>query len=136
MARIMAIDYGTKRVGLAVTDPLQIIASALETIDEATTFDFLTKYFAKEEVETVLIGYPTQDDGSDTHNTPFVRKFMENFKQKFPDKPLIMRDESYTSQQAMQTMIRAGAKKKDRSVKGNLDKLSAAIILQEYLGHI
>jgi putative holliday junction resolvase len=134
MARIMAIDYGTKRVGLAVTDPLQIIASALDTIDEHKILDYLKTYFLKEDVEKVLIGYPTQDDGTDTHNTPHVRIFIEKFKELFPDKIFELRDEAFTSKLAMQAMVNAGVKKKQRREKGNLDKLSATIILQEYLG--
>ena len=134
MARIMAIDYGTKRVGLAVTDPLQIIASALDTIDEHKIFEYLKTYFSKEDVEKVLIGYPTQDDGTDTHNSPHVRAFVEKFKELFPDKNFELRDEAFTSKLAMQAMVSAGVKKKQRREKGNLDKLSATIILQEYLG--
>jgi putative holliday junction resolvase len=133
MARIMAVDYGTKRVGLAVTDPLQIIATALDTIDEPKIWEYLKEYFLKEEVELVLIGYPTQDDDSDTHNTPHVRAFLAKFNVEFPTMKTLLRDESFTSKYAMQGMIAAGVKKKQRREKGNLDKLSATIILQEYL---
>jgi putative holliday junction resolvase len=135
MQRIMAIDWGAKRVGLAVTDPLQIIASALTTLEEPKLFSFLTSYFAKEPVKIVLLGYPTQDDGSDTHSTAQIRGFAEKFRVTFPDKELIFRDEAFTSKQAMQAMVHAGVKKKQRREKGNLDKLSATLILQEYLGH-
>jgi len=131
----MAIDYGKKRIGLAVTDPLQIIASALETIEEPKIFDFLKAYFAKENVNPVLVGYPTHADGNDTDSTPFVRQFAERLKKDFPDKEIIFRDEAYTSKQAVQAMISAGASKKQRREKGNIDKLSAVIILREYLGH-
>ncbi len=133
MARIMAIDYGSKRVGLAVTDPLQIIASALETIEEPKIWNYLQTYFTKEAVELVLLGYTTQEDGSDTDSSPLIRAFLAKFNTTFPEKKIVLRDESFTSKQAMQAMIAAGASKKQRKIKGNLDKLSATIILQEYL---
>ena len=133
MARIMAIDYGTKRVGLAVTDPMQIIATALDTIDEKTSLDYLKNYFEKEDVERIILGYATRDDGTDTHSTPHIRKFRTLLEKQFPNTPIEYRDEAFTSQLAMESMIASGVKKKDRRKKGNLDKLSATIILQEYL---
>lgn len=127
------MDYGTKRIGLAVTDPMQIIASALETVETSSIMGYLEKYFEKEQVERLLLGMPERQDGSDTHSTPHIKKFRADFEKKFPAIPVEYRDESFTSQKAMQAMIEAGAKKKQRRTKGNLDKISATIILQEYL---
>ena len=133
MARIMAIDYGTKRVGLAVTDPMQIIATALNTVEEPKVIAYFKTYFAKEEVELIILGYPTRDDGTDTHSTPHIRKFRLLLEKEFPTIPIEYRDEAFTSRDAMQGMIQAGVKKKQRRQKGNLDKLSATLILQQYL---
>ncbi|MBK6264905.1 Holliday junction resolvase RuvX [Marivirga sp. S37H4] len=134
MARILAIDYGNKRVGLAVTDPLQIIASPLETVHSKDVIDFLFNYFNKEEVEAVVIGYPTNEEGEATDATQQVQAFINLFKKKFPNMPLNLQDESFSSQMAMQSMIMAGSNRKQRNKKsGNIDKVSAAIILQQYL---
>lgn len=133
MARVMAIDYGTKRVGLAVTDPMQIIATALETVDEKKSIEYIKKYLEKEEVERIILGYPTRDDGSDTNSTPFIRDFRSKLEKELPHIPVEYRDEAFTSQLAMQSMIASGVKKKRRRQKGNLDKLSATLILQQYL---
>lgn len=136
MARIMAIDYGGKRTGLAVTDPLQIIANALTTIETKILFPFLKDYFAKEEVEKVIIGEPVNWDETDTHATPLVRKFIERFKREFPNIPIEGVDERYTSKMAVRAMIDMGMKKKDRRIKGNIDQIAATIILQEYMERI
>lgn len=136
MARIMAIDYGAKRTGLAVTDPLGIIATALDTVPSHTLFDFLKAYFLKEEVNEVVLGYPKNSDGSPTNATPLVEAAEKRFKKLFPDKKLFLHDERFTSKMALEAMIAAGSKKKDRRKKENIDKVSATIILQSYLESI
>ena len=133
MPRILCIDYGKKRTGIAVTDPLKIIASALTTVETKELFSFLKNYFSKEEVELVLIGEPKNLDDSDTHATPLVRQFIQKFKKDFPLKKIEMVDERYTSKLAVQAMVDMGMKKKDRGVKGNIDQIAATIMLQEYL---
>ncbi len=133
MGRILAIDYGTKRTGLAVTDPLQIIATALETVDSATLIPYLKKYLIKETVDEVVIGMPKQLNNQDSEAAPAVRKFVALFKITFPEKPIALADERFTSSIAQRTMIEGGMKKKDRQVKGNADKISAVLILQSYL---
>ncbi len=133
MGRILAIDYGTKRTGLAVTDPLRIIATALETVETNHLIDYLKRYFLKEVVDEVVIGMPKQLNNQDSEIAPMVRKFVEVFKTTFPDKPILLADERFTSSQAQRTMIAGGMKKKDRQVKGNVDKISATLILQNYL---
>jgi putative Holliday junction resolvase len=134
MARVLAIDYGTKRVGLAVTDPLKMFASPLETVHSKDLIKFLTNYFGKEEVESVVCGYPTNEEDEATDATRHVIAFINLFKKKFPNMPLNLQDESFSSQMAMQAMIMAGSKRKQRNKKaGNIDKVSAAIILQQYL---
>jgi putative holliday junction resolvase len=133
MGRILAIDYGTKRTGLAVTDPLRIIATALETVETNLLVDYLKKYFLKETVDEVVIGMPKQLNNQDSEIAPMVRKFVELFKTTFSDKPIVLADERFTSAQAQRTMITGGMKKKDRQVKGNVDKISATLILQNYL---
>lgn len=134
MARIMAIDFGTKRVGLAVTDPLKIIASPLDTIHSKDVISFLEAYFSKEEVEAVVCGYPTNEEGEATDATRHVQAFINLFKKKFPNMPLHLQDESFSSQIALQSMIAAGSRRKHRMKKaGNIDKVSAAVILQQYL---
>ncbi|RTL59241.1 MAG: Holliday junction resolvase RuvX [Sphingobacteriales bacterium] len=133
MARIMAIDYGGKRTGLAVTDPLQIIANGLTTVDTKELFPFLKNYFSKEQVELVIIGEPKNWDESDTHATPLVKKFIEKFKKDFPGIPLLTVDERYTSKMAKQAMLDMGMKKKQRQNKKLVDEIAATIILQEYM---
>lgn len=134
MPRILALDYGIKRTGLAVTDPLGIIASPLCTIRSHDLFDFLKTYFEKETVSEVVIGLPKNTDGSDTDATPAVQATINRFRNFFPDKPLFLHDERFTSKMALDTMITCGSKKKDRKKdKGNIDKISATIILQSYL---
>ena len=133
MARIMAIDYGTKRVGLAVTDPLQIIASPMETVATQQIFPFIKDYCAQEEVEAFVVGMPLDLYDQDTDNTPHVRGFVKKLEKLFPGKAVHLQDERYTSKMAVQSMVAAGVKKKDRRKKENIDKVSAAIILQAYL---
>jgi putative holliday junction resolvase len=133
MSRILAIDYGTKRTGLAVTDPLRIIATALETVETIHLVEYLKKYFQREEVEKVIIGLPKKLDNTDSQTAPAVRQFIELFKRNFPEKIIHTVDERFTSAMAQQAMIAGGMKKKDRQVKGNVDKISAVIILQSYM---
>lgn len=133
MGRIICIDYGGKRTGIAVTDPLQIIATSLTTVETKTLFPFLKQYFQQEQVELVLVGEPKNWDESDTHATPLVKGFIARFKKEFPTMPFKMVDERYTSKMASQAMVEMGMKKKDRRVKGNVDQIAAAIMLQEYM---
>lgn len=133
MARILAIDYGGKRTGIAVTDPLQIIATGLTTIESKELIPFLKKYFLSEEVELIIIGLPKNWDESDTHGTPLVEAAIKKIKKEFPAIPLKTVDERYTSKMAKDAMLEMGMKKKDRRVKGNVDVIAATIILQEYL---
>lgn len=133
MARILCIDYGGKRTGLAVTDPLQIIATALATVDTGTLFAYLKKYFAEEEVELILIGEPLNLDDSDTHATPLVRAAIKRLKKEFPAIPVQTVDERYTSKLASRAMVEMGMKKKNRQVKGNVDQVAATMMLQEFL---
>lgn len=133
MPRTLAIDYGAKRTGLAVTDPLEIIASPLDVVASHQLEQYLKTYFEKEEVSRVIIGMPKNTDGSETNATPLVQAFINRFKKVFPSKELILHDERFTSKMAMHAMIVGGMKKKDRRVKGNVDKVSATIILQSYL---
>lgn len=135
MARIMAIDYGGKRTGLAVTDPLQIIASGLTTVDTKDIYSFLKDYFSKEQVELVIVGEPKNWDESDTHATPLVRKFIEKFKKDFPAIPIKTVDERYTSKMAKQAMLDMGMKKKQRRDKKLVDEIAATIILQEFMNN-
>ena len=133
MGRILSIDYGTKRTGLAVTDPMQIIATALETVESVKLMEYLKNYFAKEQVDEVVIGMPKQLNNQDSEIAPLVRKFVELFKKTFPEKPIALADERFTSSIAQQTMIAGGMNKKNRQVKGNVDKISATLILQSYM---
>lgn len=134
MARILALDYGKKRTGIAVTDPLQIIATALTTVDTAELIGFLKKYFQQEPVEKVVIGYPLNFDDSPTDATPLVDKFIPKFAHVFPDIPIEKRDERMTSRMASQAIAQMGLSKKEREKKELIDAVSATIILQEYLG--
>ena len=136
MARILAIDYGGKRTGIAVTDPLQIIATGLTTIHSKDLVPFLQQYFINEPVELILIGLPKNWDDSDTHGTPLAQAAINLLKKKFPTIPLKTVDERYTSKMAKAAMLEMGMKKKDRQVKGNVDVIAAAIMLQEYLQSI
>jgi putative Holliday junction resolvase len=133
MARILAIDYGGKRTGLAVTDPLQIIATGLETIESGKLISFLKKYLSTETVELIIIGLPKNWDETDTHGTPLVEAVIKKIKKEFPAMPLKTVDERYTSKMAKDAMLEMGMKKKDRRIKGNVDIIAATIILQEYL---
>ncbi|MEO8583704.1 MAG: Holliday junction resolvase RuvX [Flavitalea sp.] len=133
MARILSIDYGLKRTGIAVTDPLQIIATGLTTISSPDLFSFLSDYFLKEEVERVIIGEPKNLDDTDTHSTAFVKRIIKKLKQQFPRMPITTVDERYTSKMASQAMIDMGMKKMQRRNKALVDEIAATIMLQEYL---
>jgi len=136
MARILAIDYGGKRTGLAVTDPLQIIATGLETIESRELIPWLKKYLSQEEVELIIIGLPKNWDESDTHGTPLVESAIKKIQKEFPNTPLKTVDERYSSKMAKDAMLEMGMKKKDRRDKKNVDLIAATIILQEYLQSI
>ena len=133
MARILAIDYGSKRTGIAVPDELQIIASGLTTVPTNELLSFLEKYFTREDVELVLIGEPKQMDNTASQSEVGIQEFLKKFTEKFPGKELKWVDERFTSKMAFQTMIDSGLKKKQRQNKGLIDEISATIILQSYL---
>ncbi len=136
MPRLLAIDYGKKRTGIAVSDPLKIIANGLTTVDTRELISFLKKYFNTEPVELVLIGMPKSLRNDDTHATPLVEKFIVLFKSTFPTIPILTLDERFTSKMAFQTMIDSGLKKKDRQNKALVDEISATILLQGYMNYI
>jgi putative Holliday junction resolvase len=136
MGRIICIDYGGKRTGLAVTDPLQIIATSLTTIETKELIPFLKNYFLQEPVELILIGEPLNLDDTATHATPLVKAAIIRLKKEFPQIPIQTVDERYTSKLASRAMVEMGMKKKDRRVKGNIDRIAATIMLQEYLQSI
>ncbi len=134
MGRILAFDYGKKRTGVAVTDPLQIIASGLTTVDTPEIFKFITEYIKTEQVEQFVVGFPTQFDNSKpSHSAPLIENFVKQLKKKFPNIPVDLEDEHYTSKLAMQAMIDGGLKKMQRRDKAMVDKVSASIILQSYM---
>lgn len=133
MPRILSIDYGQKRTGIAVTDEMQIIASGLTTIPTHTLVDFLKDYFTKEKVEAVLIGEPKQMNGQPSESASVINGFVTHFSNIFPDMKVIRVDERFTSKMAFQTMIDSGLSKKQRQNKGLIDEISATILLQDYL---
>ena len=135
MARILSIDYGAKRTGVAVTDPMQIIANGLTAIDTKDLMTFLKKYLTEEQVELILIGEPKNWDDSDTHATPLVKAFIKKIQKEFPHIPVQTVDERYTSKMATQAMLDMGLKKKQRQNKKNVDEIAATILLQEYLNN-
>lgn len=135
MARIVCIDYGGKRTGLATTDVFKMIASPLITIDTKDLMSYLEKYFLAEPIEKVLIGYPLNWDNSATHATPLVLGFIKAFEKKFPTIPIEKVDERFSSKMAQQSMVEMGMKKKQRQVKGNIDVIAATLLLQEYLAN-
>ncbi len=133
MARIIAIDYGGKRTGIAVTDPLQIIATALTTIPSNELIPFLKKYFQQETVELIIVGLPKNWDESDTHGTALAQRAIQTITKEFPGIPVKDVDERYTSKMAKDAMLQMGMKKKDRRDKKIVDEIAATIMLQEYL---
>ena len=133
MSRIMALDYGLKRTGIAVTDQLKIIATGLTTVDSKELISFMKKYFSQEPVELIIIGEPKNWDDSDTHGTQPVRQIVKQLEKEFPNIPIEMVDERFTSKLASQAMVQMGLKKKDRQNKRIIDQVAATIMLQEYL---
>lgn len=133
MGRFLAIDYGLKRTGIAVTDPLRIIATGLLTIETNNILKFLKEYTIKEKVDTFVLGYPLNLDGTATHGTEPVTRFRKILENEFPDIPVIYEDERYTSKLAVEAMVMGGVRKKQRRDKSLIDKISATIILQAYL---
>ncbi len=133
MGRVLAIDYGIKRTGIAVTDPLQIIATPLDTVGTADLLSFLKAYAAREPVDTFVIGMPRTLKNEDSAIAPRVRKFVEVLKKTFPETPVHEVDERFTSSIAQRAMVEGGMKKKDRQIKGNADKISATLILQSFM---
>lgn len=133
VGRLLAIDYGLKRVGIAVSDPMQIIATALETIPAHTIINFLKKYCAEEEVEAFVVGKPLDLNLRETDSTAAVQKFVKQLKKTFPNQAVHLHDERFTSKMALDAMITGGSTKKDRRKKENIDKVSATIILQSFM---
>ncbi|MBR4564777.1 MAG: Holliday junction resolvase RuvX [Paludibacteraceae bacterium] len=133
MGRILAIDYGRKRTGLAVTDPLRITANPLLTIETNGLIGWLRTYFAQEQVDEVVIGHPTQMNGQESESMNYIRPFIGVFRKEFPDKPITMYDERFTSVLAHQAMLAGGMKKKDRQNKAVVDRIAACIILEGYM---
>jgi len=133
MGRILAIDYGQKRCGLAVTDELKIIANSLTTVSTAELMPFIKDYFNKEKIELVVIGKPMQMNNTESESEKFIGPFVKNFQKLYPEIPIIRFDERFTSKMAFQTMIDSGISKKKRRDKALVDTISATIILQSYM---
>lgn len=133
MSRIIALDYGSKRTGIAVTDPLQIVPNGLETLQTKDLMTFLEKYFETEQVSMLVIGYPTHLDGNDTYLTNEIDVFLNNFAQKFPQIKIFRQAEWFTSRQASQVILQSGIGRQKRQDKSLIDKVSAVIILEEFL---
>lgn len=136
LARIMALDFGKVRTGIAVTDELQLIASALTTMPTEELFTYLSKYLEKEQVECFVVGEPKQMDGTLSESEAIIRPFIEKLGKRFPNVPIKRQDERFTSKMALDTMIKGGVKKKKRQDKALVDKISATLILQAYLDRI
>jgi putative Holliday junction resolvase len=133
VARILSIDYGKKRTGLAVTDPLQLIAGGLATVSTSELFDYLKAYVEREQVERIVIGEPRQPNGQPSENLPRVQQFVNRWRKAMPQIPIELYDERFTSVLAHQAMIVGGLKKKARQDKALVDEISATIILQDYM---
>lgn len=133
MGRIMAIDYGTKRIGLAVTDPLKIFASPLDTVSTHDFERFLDDYLTGENIEAFVVGYPVQMNNTPSESVKHINPFINKLKKKYPRITVHLADERFTSKIAMRTVIEGGVKKKDRQDKSLIDKISASIILQSFL---
>ncbi len=133
MGRILALDYGRKRVGMAVSDPNKIIATKLTTVATHTVWDFLQTYMKNEPVEEVIIGYPLQMNNTASEAVVYINPFIKKFKQKYPEVPLAVVDERFTSKMAARAMLEGGVKKMDRRNKEMVDAVSAVIILQDYM---
>ena len=135
MGRILSIDFGKKRTGLAVSDPLKIIATSLTTVDSDELIGYLKKYMQSEPVDLILIGYPLNLDNSPTDATPFVEKFIKKFGNVFPETPIEKVDERFTSKFASQEIHKMGLKKKSREAKGLIDEVAAVMMLQDFLAN-
>lgn len=133
MGRIMGIDYGRKRTGVAVTDPLQIVANNLATVPTHTLMQFIKDYMAREQVERIIIGQPTQLNGEPSESMKYITPFVNRLRKELPDMPIVMYDERFTSTIAHQAMIDGGMKKSDRRDKARVDAIAATIILNDYL---
>lgn len=133
MSRIISIDYGTKRTGIAVTDPLQIIGSGLETVSTKELYDFLANYFKEEEVEKIVVGMPTHADGNPVPVTRHIVGFVRKLRKLYPDKEVVTIDERYTSSMASDIIHNSDYKKKKRHDKALVDKVAAALILERYM---
>lgn len=133
MARILGIDYGRRRTGVAVTDPLQIVAGAIGTLPTHTVLQFIKDYVAKEEVELIVVGQPTQLNGQPSESMRYITPFVNTLRKQLPEVPVVMYDERFTSTIAHQAMIDGGMKKSDRRDKGRVDSIAATIILNDYL---
>jgi putative Holliday junction resolvase len=136
MKRILAIDYGQKRVGIAISDPMQIIATGLTTIHSKDIFTFLDNYLTKENIDTIIVGHPKRFDNTNSSAIKYVKPFFNKLKLRYPNISCILYDERFTSKIAFQTMIIAGSKKKDRQKKETIDMISATILLQDYMNYI
>ena len=136
MARILGIDYGSKRTGISVTDPDQIIVSPLKTVNTSSLLNFLKIYLSEEEVEKTVFGYPTHKDGNPTYVVEEIMKFKEKLVKLYPDMEFDFQDENFTSVEAQEIILKSGLTKKQRRDKSRLDKISAVLILQRYLKHI
>lgn len=133
MGRIIAIDYGLKRTGVAVTDPLKMIANSLPTVETIELLEFLKRYISAESIESIVIGQPKQMNNEPSESMPYIEKFVVKFKALYPNIPVHYVDERFTSKMAVQAMVQGGVKKKDRQNKALIDSVSATIILQSYL---
>ncbi len=133
MGRILAIDYGKKRTGIAVSDPLQMIATGLDTIATKQIFEFLKTYFEQETVEEIVVGEPLLENGDASENLPRVHTFIAKFKEIYPSIKVTLQDERYTSREAKRTIVQSGINRKKRRDKSLVDKIAAVIILQQYI---
>jgi len=133
MGRILAFDYGKRRVGVAVTDPLKMIANTLETVETAKVFDFIKSYCLKQDVEAFVVGFPYNYGHQENDIVPFIETFIARLNDLYPDKKVTKIDERFTSSIAQRTLIDSGVNKKERRKKGNIDAISANLILQSYL---
>ncbi len=136
MGRIMAIDYGQKRVGIAITDPCRIIATALTTIHSKDIFTFLNNYTSNEAVDIIVVGYPKQMNNKPSEAIKYIKPFFEKLQKNYPSIKCVLFDERFTSKIALQSMIDAGMKKNDRQKKENIDKISATLLLQDFLNYL
>ena len=135
MGRVIAIDYGKKRTGLAVTDPLRLISNNLATVPSQEIYDFLTGYFSEEEVDVIVVGYPKKMNNEPSESVIYINPFIKKLEIMFPDKEIVLMDERFTSKIAFRSMIEGNLKKKKRRDKELIDKLSANLILQSYLDY-